>query len=123
MADAPPIPIIRASQAVALFVTGRTDEARAVYETLRQLPAAGDRDVRTLGSLIQLIELMVAYRDTGTAQATYDLFHPLVAHGGGTVGSGLGEPCTARRTGRSAGWRRYSAAPSWRWTTSPRPWR
>ena len=89
LADAPPMPIIRASQAAALFVTGRTDEARAVYETLRQLPAAGDRDVRTLGSLIQLIELIVAYRDTGTAQATYDLFHPLIAHGGGTVGSGL----------------------------------
>ena len=73
---------------MALFATGRTDEARAVYETLRQLPAAGDRDVRTLGSLIQLIDLMIAFRDTGTAQATYDLFHPLAAHGG-TVGSGL----------------------------------
>ena len=88
LAAAPPIPVVRASQAWALFATGRTDEARAVYETLRQLPAAGDRDVRTLGSLIQLIDLMVAYRDTGTAQATYDLFHPLAARGG-TVGSGL----------------------------------
>jgi hypothetical protein len=28
----------------------------------------------------------------------------------------------ARHTGRSAGWRRCSAAPSRRWTTSPRPW-
>jgi hypothetical protein len=71
LAAAPPIPVIRASQAWALFATGRTDEARAVYETLRQLPAAGDRDVRTLGSLIQLIDLIIAYRDTGTAQATY----------------------------------------------------
>ena len=71
-----------------MFATGRADEARAVYETLRQLPAAGDRDVRTLGSLIQLIDLIIAYRDTSTAQATYDLFHPLIAHGG-TVGSGL----------------------------------
>ena len=88
LAKAPPIPIVRASQAVALFVTGRADEARAVYETLRQLPAAGDKDVRTLGSLIQLIELMIAYRDTSTAQATYDLFHPLLAYGS-TVGSGL----------------------------------
>ncbi len=88
LADAPPIPIIRASQAVAFFATGRTDEARAVYETLRQLPADGDRDVRTLGSLIQLIELMITYRDTDTAQATYDLFHPLLTYGG-TFGSGL----------------------------------
>ena len=71
-----------------MFATGRTDEARAVYETLRQLPAAGDRDVRTLGSLIQLIDLIIAYRDTSTAQATYDLFHPLIAHGD-TFGTGL----------------------------------
>ena len=88
LAAAPPIPIIHASKAAALFLAGRTDEARAVYETLRQLPAAGDRDVRTLGSLIQLIDLIIAYRDTGTAQATYDLFHPLAARGG-TIGSGL----------------------------------
>ena len=88
LAAAPPIPVIRASQAWALFATGRTDEARAVYETLRRLPAAGDRDVRTLGSLIQLIDLIIAYRDTGTAQATYDLFLPLAAPGG-MVGSGL----------------------------------
>ena len=88
VAAAPPIPVVRASQAWALFATGRTDEARAVYETLRQLPAAGDRDVRTLGSLIQLIDLIIAYRDTDTAQATYDLFRPLAAQGG-TVGSGL----------------------------------
>src|SRR5271165_6878935 len=87
-AGAPPIPIIRASRAAALVATGRADEARAVYETLRQLPAAGDRDARTLGSLIQLIDLMIAYRDNSTAQATYDLFHPL-ADQGGTVGSGL----------------------------------
>ncbi len=88
LADAPPIPIIRASRAAALFVTGRAEEARAVYETLRQLPAAGDVDVRTLGSLILLIDLITAFRDTGTAQATYDLFRPL-ADQGGTVGSGL----------------------------------
>jgi DNA-binding CsgD family transcriptional regulator len=88
LGKAPPMPIIRASRAVALFATGRADEARAVYETLRQLPAAGDRDVRTLGSLIQLVDLIIAFGDTGTAQATYDLFHPLLAHGG-TVGSGL----------------------------------
>ena len=88
VAAAPPIPVVRASQAWALFATGRTDEARAVYETLRQLPAAGDRDVRTLGSLIQLIDLIIAYRDTDTAQATYDLFRPLAAQGG-AVGSGL----------------------------------
>jgi DNA-binding CsgD family transcriptional regulator len=88
LADAPPIPVIRASQAAALFATGQADEARAIYETLRQLPAAGDRDVRTLGSLIQLIDLIIAYRDTSTAQATYDLFHPLIAHGD-TLGSGL----------------------------------
>jgi DNA-binding CsgD family transcriptional regulator/nucleoside-triphosphatase THEP1 len=88
LAEAPPIPVVRASQAWALFATGRADEARAVYETLRQLPADGDRDVRTLGSLIQLIDLIIAYRDTGTAQATYDLFRPL-ADQGGTIGSGL----------------------------------
>ena len=88
LGKAPPIPIIRASRAAALFATGRADEARAVYETLRQLPAAGDRDVRTLGSLIMLVDLIIAFRDTGTAQATYDLFLPL-APPGGMVGSGL----------------------------------
>jgi DNA-binding CsgD family transcriptional regulator len=88
LGKAPPIPIIRASRAAALFATGQADEARAVYETLRQLPAAGDRDVRTLGSLIMLVDLIIAFRDTGTAQATYDLFYPLAAQGG-MVGSGL----------------------------------
>ena len=88
LANAPPIPIIRASRATALFVTGRAEEARAVYETLRQLPAAGDVDVRTLGSLNLLLDLIIAFRDTATAQATYDLFRPL-ADQGGTVGSGL----------------------------------
>jgi DNA-binding CsgD family transcriptional regulator len=70
-----------------LFATGRADEARAVYETLRQLPAAGDRDVRTFGSLIMLVDLIIAFRDTDTAQATYDLFYPLAPDG--MVGSGL----------------------------------
>ncbi len=88
LGKAPPIPIIRASRAAALFATGRADEARAVYETLRQLPAVGDRDVRTFGSLIMLVDLIIAFRDTDTAQATYDLFYPLAAPGG-MVGSGL----------------------------------
>ena len=88
LAEAPPIPVVRASHARALFAACCADEARAVYETLRQLPADGDRDVRTLGSLIQLIDLIIAYRDTDTAQATYDLFRPVADHGG-TIGSGL----------------------------------
>ena len=40
---APPLPVIRASHAMALFAAGRTEEAREVYETLRHIPAAGTR--------------------------------------------------------------------------------
>ena len=87
-AAAPPIPIVRAPLARALFVVGRTDEAQAVYETLRQLPAAGDKDTRTLGALTQLIHLIIAFRDSETAQATYDLIHSHVNDSGAT-GTGL----------------------------------
>ena len=48
MQAAPPLPVLRASHAMALFATGRTEEARAVYETLRHLPAAGNKDLETL---------------------------------------------------------------------------
>src|SRR6516165_1596089 len=37
LAAGPPIPVVRAGLATALSVLGRTDEAQAVYETLRQL--------------------------------------------------------------------------------------
>jgi hypothetical protein len=60
-----------------LFAVGRTDEAQAVFETLRQLPAAGDKDTRTLGALTQMVDLIVAFQDSEMAQATYDLFLPI----------------------------------------------
>ncbi len=88
IAAAPPIPIVRAPLARALFVVGRTDEAQAVYETLRQLPAAGDKDTRTLGALTQLMDLIIAFRDSEMARATYDLIHPHVNNSGAT-GTGL----------------------------------
>ena len=88
IAAAPPIPIVRAPLARALFAVGRTDEAQAVYETLRQLPAAGDKDVRTFGALTQLMDLIIAFRDSELAQATYDLIHARVNDSGAT-GTGL----------------------------------
>jgi DNA-binding CsgD family transcriptional regulator len=87
-AAAPPIPVVRAPLARALFIVGRTDEAQAVYETLRQLPAAGDQDARTFGALTQLIDLIIAFRDSEMAQATYDLIHAHVNDSGAT-GIGL----------------------------------
>jgi DNA-binding CsgD family transcriptional regulator len=88
VAAAPPIPVVRAGLAMALFVTGRVDEAQAVYETLRQLPAAGDRDVRNFAAVAQILELIIAFRDTGTARACYDLLAPRVADAG-AAGTGL----------------------------------
>ena len=88
MADAPAIPIVRATLALGLFAADRTDEARAVYETLRQLPEGPDRDIRTFGALSLLMNLIIAFRDTETAQATCDLFRPNLGHGG-LIGSGL----------------------------------
>ena len=87
-ADAPPIPVVRASHALGLFAAGRADEARAIYETLRQLPAAEDRDIRTFGALALLLNLIIAFRDTETASATYDMFHSHIEHSG-LIGSGL----------------------------------
>jgi DNA-binding CsgD family transcriptional regulator len=86
--NAPPIPVVRAGLATALYVVGRTDEAQAVYETLRQLAAAGDRDIRTAGAFLQMLELIIAFRDTETARACYDLFGPHTAQAG-AVGTGL----------------------------------
>jgi len=87
-AAAPPIPAVRSGLARALFAVGRTDEARAVYETLRQLPATGDKDPRTLGALLQMMDLIIAFGDSEMAQAVYDLLHPHIADTGAT-GTGL----------------------------------
>ncbi|HYB47115.1 MAG TPA: LuxR C-terminal-related transcriptional regulator [Streptosporangiaceae bacterium] len=88
VAAAPPIPVVRAGLAMGLFVSGRTDEAQAVYETLRQLPADGDRDVRNVGAFAQILDLIVAFRDTETARAYYDLLVPHSAEAG-AAGTGL----------------------------------
>ncbi len=87
-AAAPKIPIITAGLARALLSVGRTDEARAVYDSLRDLPAAGDKDARTLGALIQLMDLILTFRDTDVARATYDLLYPHIAISGAT-GTGV----------------------------------
>jgi tetratricopeptide (TPR) repeat protein len=73
---------------MGLFTSGRTDEAQAVYETLRQLPADGDRDVRNFGAFAQMLELIIAFRDTDTARACYDLLAPRAAEAG-AAGVGL----------------------------------
>ncbi len=78
----PPIPIVQAGVARALFALGRPDEARAVYETLGSLPGTGDKDNRILGVITQILDLIVAFRDRDTAQVVYDLM------AGHTVGSG-----------------------------------
>jgi DNA-binding NarL/FixJ family response regulator len=85
---APSIPIVRAPLARALFAVGRTEEAQAVYETLRQLPAAGDKDTRTLGALTLIMDLIIAFRDSETARATYDLVCQHITHSGAT-GTGV----------------------------------
>ena len=79
---APPLPVIRASHAMALFAAGRTEEAREVYETLRHIPAAGNTDLDTLRALRAMIVLINAFGDREAAQAAYDLLCPLVADTG-----------------------------------------
>lgn len=69
VSTAPPIPVVKAGLAAGLFVAGRTDEAQAIYETVRDLPAAGDRDVRTVGALTQMMDLIIAFRDTEMAES------------------------------------------------------
>jgi DNA-binding CsgD family transcriptional regulator len=87
-AASPQIPIITAGLARALLSAGRTDEARAVYDTLRGLPAAGDKDTRTLGALTQIMDVILTFQDTEVAQATYNLFYPHIADSGAT-GTGV----------------------------------
>lgn len=87
-AAAPQIPVVKAGLAAALFVAGRADEAQGVYQTLRWLPATGDRDVRTLGALIQLMDLIIAFGDTEMARGVYDLLHPRISDLGAT-GTGI----------------------------------
>jgi len=88
IAAAPPISVVRAGLAMALFVLGRTDEAQAVYETLRQLAVPGDKDIRTIGAFLQLMDLIIAFRDTEMARACYDRLGPYSAQAG-AVGTGL----------------------------------
>ena len=59
-----------------LFATSQADKARTVPEDLhRLLPSrTGTSHVR---SPLMLVDLIIAFRDTDTAQATYDLFYPL----------------------------------------------
>ena len=87
-AAAPQIPIITAGLARALLSVGRTDEARTVYDTLRGLPAAGDKDTRTLGALIQIMDVIVTFQDAEVAQATYNLLCSHIADSGAT-GTGV----------------------------------
>ena len=87
-ASYPAIPIVRAQLARALFSLGRTEEAEAIYATLRSLPHTGDRDTRNLGALLQLLDLIIAFRDAETAQATYDFLGPHTADTG-AIGSGV----------------------------------
>ncbi len=87
-ASYPALPIVRAQLARALFSVGRADEAEAIYATLRSLPETGDRDTRTLGALLQLLDLIVAFRDVETARASYDLLGPHTADTG-AIGRGV----------------------------------
>ena len=87
-ASYPALPIVRAQLARAMFSVGRAEEAEAIYATLRSLPDTGDRDTRTLGALLQLLDLMIAFRDAETAQASYDLLGPHTADTG-AIGSGV----------------------------------
>jgi DNA-binding CsgD family transcriptional regulator len=84
MQAAPRLPIVRASLALALFATGRTEEARAVYEKLRRLPAAEDTDMQTLYVLLHLMALIIAFGDGEMAQAVYGLFRLQAADTGAT---------------------------------------
>jgi predicted ATPase/DNA-binding CsgD family transcriptional regulator len=84
MQAAPPLPVVRASHAMALFATGKTEEARAVYETLRHLPTTGNRDLETLRALIHMIILIIAFGDRETAQATYSLLSVQIGDTGAT---------------------------------------
>jgi DNA-binding CsgD family transcriptional regulator len=84
MQAAPPLPVVRAAHAMALFATSRTEEARAVYETLRHLPAAGNKDLETFRALIHMTVLIIAFGDREMAQAAYDLLCLQVADTGAT---------------------------------------
>jgi DNA-binding CsgD family transcriptional regulator len=84
----PPIAIVQAGRARALFALGRPDEARAVYETLRSLSGTGDHDSRMLGVITQVLDLIIAFRDRETAQLTYELMAKRTADSGAT-GTGV----------------------------------
>jgi DNA-binding CsgD family transcriptional regulator len=79
-----PLPVIRAAHALAWFATGKTEEARAAYETLRHLPAARNTDIDTFRALRAMIILMIAFEDRETAQAVYGLLSPQIADTGAT---------------------------------------
>jgi DNA-binding CsgD family transcriptional regulator len=87
-ASYPALPIVRADLASALFSLGRAEEAEAIYATLRSLPAAGASDTRNVGAILKVLDMVIAFRDTQTAQATYDLLRPHAAETG-AIGTGV----------------------------------
>ena len=88
MADAPAMPIVRASHALGLFAAA--PDRRGAGRLRDAAPAAcgagqGHPYVRRARAAV---EPDIEFRDAETAQATYDLFRPHLGHGG-LIGSGL----------------------------------
>ena len=88
LAASPPLPVIQASRAAFLYLTGRHDEARAAYEGLvRALSRA--TDVRTFAMLAYLSEVATDLADVDACRALRQVVAAMPgstrAYGSGTV--------------------------------------
>jgi DNA-binding CsgD family transcriptional regulator len=98
-----PLQMVRAVRARGLFELGRREEAAAVYEELRTLPAVLKREEPAFASANMLLDLTVAFDDAETAQVMYERLRPFATHCGGP-GVGIAFPwgSVSRNLGRLA---------------------
>jgi len=101
LARAPSMPLLDIERAIALVVTGRVDEARAIYDgVVRRLPLPAEHQTWAAG-LLKLSWLIVAFDDPVAAQLTYRQLLPFrpypgalgtcTVYFGGTVSRPLAE--------------------------------
>lgn len=68
LAHSPPIPLIRAAQAITFDLVGRRAEAFAMYEELRSELGSMVEDLRLAPTMLHLADLAVRFDDAATAE-------------------------------------------------------
>ncbi len=82
--SAPQMPITLMWRLIVLMLLGRTDEARVVYDRLRDYPEPQEWDGRWVGTVVGMVPAMIEFDDVATAERTYRILatHEMPSLGG-----------------------------------------